>query len=130
MCFLSNLIFTFVVSIVIVVATYLLQYCSSISPGNIEFDERKSYEIRLMIQYNSLFDKIFNTAMFVIMLCMAATIILEATGFMIFFVILEFIYFILNVIAMSVMYIRSKLYWYKSDNYKLKKMRKNNVKKC
>ena len=130
MYILSNLIFTSGVSLVIVIATYLLQYCSSISPCNIEFDKRRSSEIKLMIQYNRLFNKIFNTAMLLIMLCVTASIILEASGFMLFIVMLEFIYFVFNVIVMSAMYIRSKIYWYRLENFKVEKMRKNNVKKC
>ncbi|MBQ1193044.1 MAG: hypothetical protein IIX45_02865 [Lachnospiraceae bacterium] len=108
---LSCLIITFAASLIIGASTYFIQYCSVISPCNIEFDGRKSQELKIMNRYNRLFDRIYYIVMTVIMFCVIASMGLESTLFMTITVFFEIVYFILNIGAMSVMYIRSKIYW-------------------
>lgn len=108
---LSKLVLTFIISLIICVVTYILQYCSAISPCNIEFDSRKNHEIYIMNRYNLITDRIFNTAMAVIMISMAAMLIFENMYYMIAAVVIELIYFIANTFFMFAVYIRSKIYW-------------------
>ena len=109
------LLITFAVSAVIGMATYLIQYYSTISPCNIEFDGRRKFEINIMNKYNALFDKIFFISIMVMMLGVTFVMVIENVTLMWILCIVELVYFVLNTAAMFVMYIRSRLYWYIYD---------------
>ena len=113
---LSSLVLTFLISLVICVITYILQYQSAISPCNIEFDCRHRYEMYIMNRYNLITNKIFNVAMIVIILSMISMLMFENTYYMLFVVILEFVYFIANTLFMIIVFLRSKIYWYRAEN--------------
>ena len=113
---LSSLVLTFLISLAICVFTYLLQYCSAISPCNIEFDCRQGYEMYLMNKYNVITNKVFNIAMAVVFLSLISMLMSESIHYMLFMVVLEFVYFVINTILMLVFFVRSKIYWYKADN--------------
>lgn len=112
---LSSLVLTFLISLTICVITYLLQYCSVIGPCNIEFDCRQGYEMYLMNKYNVITNKIFNIAMIVVLLSLISMLMFESIHYMLFIVILEFIYFVVNTVFMIVVFVRSKIYWYRAD---------------
>lgn len=113
---LSSLVLTFLISLAICVITYLLQYCSAISPCNIEFDCRQGYEMYLMNKYNVITNRIFNIAMIVVLLSLISMLMFESIHYMLFIVILEFIYFVVNTVFMIVVFVRSKIYWYRADD--------------
>lgn len=113
---LSSLVLTFLISLEICVITYLLQYCSVIGPCNIEFDCRQGYEMYLMNKYNIVTNKVFNIAMAVVFLSLISMLMSESIHYMLFMVVLEFVYFVINTILMLVFFVRSKIYWYKEDN--------------
>lgn len=113
---LSSLVLTFLISLAICVITYLLQYCSVIGPCNIEFDCRQGYEMYLMNKYNIVTNKVFNIAMAVVFLSLISMLMSESIHYMLFMVVLEFVYFVINTILMLVFFVRSKIYWYKEDN--------------
>ena len=113
---LSSLVLTFLISLAICVITYLLQYCSVIGPSNIEFDCRQGYEMYLMNKYNIVTNKVFNIAMAVVFLSLISMLMSESIHYMLFMVVLEFVYFVINTILMLVFFVRSKIYWYKEDN--------------
>lgn len=115
------LIITFTVSAVIGMATYLIQYYSVISPCNIEFDGRRKFEINIMNKYNALFDKIFFVSVMLMMAGVTVSLVFENVTFMFVLCIVELVYFIINILAMTVMYIRSRLYWYLYDERELKR---------
>ena len=106
-----GLIVTCSVTFIIAIATYLIQYYSDISPCNIEFDARRRFEMNIMYRYNELFDRIFFGAIMIMMSALIFVMVMESATLMIVCCVLEVIYFILNIIAMSVMYLRSRLYW-------------------
>lgn len=117
---LNSLIFTCVISLIVGLCTYLFQYCSTISPCNIEFDIRKKQELGIMDTYNEIFDRIFIIAMLVIMAFVIICMVVENQIFMSFVVIIELLYFVLNTISMFIMFIRSKLYWNLQECKKIK----------
>lgn len=113
---LSSLVLTFLISLVICVITYILQYWSAISPCNIEFDCRHQYEMYIMNKYNLITNRIFNTAMIIVMISMVSMLIFENIYLMVFVVVLEFIYFVANTLFMLIVFLRSKIYWYRAEN--------------
>ena len=52
--FIFDNLFYFPLFVVVVLAIYLIQFCSCISPCRIEFDEDSRREMRLMNRYNVL----------------------------------------------------------------------------
>lgn len=98
------------VSIFVLGVTYLIQFYSTISPCNIEFDGKSRREMKLMKTYNELFDRIFYIAGSAIMLFTSIVIFLMDNMFIVLMV-LELLYFVCNIICMMVMYIRSIIYF-------------------
>lgn len=119
---LSSLVLTFLVSLVICVITYILQYWSSISPCNIEFDCRHRYEMYVMNKYNDVTNRIFNIAMTVVLFSMIFILVSESKSYMLFFVILELVYFVTNTLFMLIVFLRSKIYWYRAESKKIEKV--------
>lgn len=117
---LDSLIFTFAVSLIVGVCTYLFQYCSTISPCNIEFDIRRRYEINIMNRYNAILDKAYFIAIATIIIFDIIGMVLDNSMFLNIVVIIELLYFVINIAIMFVMYIRSKLYWNIQETKKIK----------
>lgn len=70
----------------------------------------------LMNKYNIVTNKVFNIAMAVVFLSLISMLMSESIHYMLFMVVLEFVYFVINTILMLVFFVRSKIYWYKADN--------------
>ncbi|NLL93377.1 MAG: hypothetical protein GX225_04485 [Clostridiales bacterium] len=108
---LNCIIISYLVSGIIGFSTYIIQYYSVIGPCNIEFDDRKKSELTIMNKYNKLFDGIFYGYIIVGILAILIATALENIALFRCIVILELIYFVLNMVSMFIMYYRSKLYW-------------------
>lgn len=112
--FLFDNIFIFPILAVIVVATYLIQFCSVISPCNIEFDEDSRAEMRLMNRYNILSDNAFTIYISALVAGIAVALFMASGIILICLMIAQLLYMIPAVAVMLSMYGRSKKYW---ENY-------------
>lgn len=115
--FLFDNIIIFPILAVIVIATYLIQFCSVISPCNIEFDEDNRAEIRIMNRYNMLSDNAFTIYISALVAGIAVALLMASSVVLIMLMIAQLLYMIPVVTAMVLMYGRSKKYW---ENYQCK----------
>ena len=109
----TNYIITVLVYIFAIGVTYLIQYCSVISPGFIEFDDRSNKELRLMQLYNKITDKGFLVYLLLVLVSILMSYKWEVIVFLIVGLLIQIIYFSLIMSLMIFMYLRSKLYWKK-----------------
>lgn len=109
--FLFNNIIIFPLLAVIVVATYVIQFCSVISPCNIEFDEDNKAEIRLMNRYNILSDNAFTIYISALVAGVAVALLMASTIVLIMLMVAQLIYIVPAVGTMVLMYGRNKKYW-------------------
>lgn len=107
---LNGIIISSVVTFVVLIATYIIQFYSKISPCNIEFDGSNKKEMKIMREYNELFDMIFYISGSVIMI-FASVVIFALNDWFVALLMVELLYFIANIICMIVMYVRSVLYF-------------------
>lgn len=111
----TSLIVTLAITLIVGVFNYLIQYCSEISPCNIEFDVRRNSEVKIMNKYNEIFDRVFYIAIFTMMAAALFVMITESVVAMLLLVIAELMYFVFMIMSMGIMYYRSKLYWQLED---------------
>ncbi len=112
----TNYIVTILVYIFAIGVTYLIQYCSVISPGFIEFDDRSNKELRLMQLYNKITDKGFLIYLVLVLISILMSYKWEVIVFLVAGLLIQIIYFSIIMSIMTFMYLRSKLYW---KRYKL-----------
>ena len=103
--------------------TYLIQFCSVISPCNIEFDEDSKSEMHMMNRYNMLSDNAFTIYISVVAAGVFAALIMSLGVLFIALMIGQIIYMIFIVMIMLFMYDRSRKYWeayqlYREKQYK------------
>ena len=111
--FLFNNISIFLVLAIIVVATYFIQFCSIISPCNIEFDEDNRAEMRLMNRYNILLDNTFTIYVSAIVAGIMVAMIMVSATILIMLMVAQLLYLALVVAVMLTMYGRNRRYWKK-----------------
>ena len=111
--FLFDNIIIFPVLAVIVIATYIIQFCSAISPCNIEFDGDNSSEMRLMNRYNILSDNVFTIYISAIVAGITVALFMASSFVLIMLLVAQLIYLIPTVAVMLMMYDRNKRYWEK-----------------
>ena len=109
--FLFDNIIIFPLLAIIVIATYIIQFCSVISPCNIEFDEESKAEMRLMNRYNVLSDNAFTIYISALVAGIGVAILMASTIILIFLMIAQLLYMIPSVAVMLMMYGRNKRYW-------------------
>lgn len=96
---------------IIVIATYIIQFCSVISPCNIEFDGDNAWEMRLMKSYNILSDKTFTVYISAVVVGIMVAMLFTSTLVLFMILVLQLSYLILTMSVFLSMYERSKRYW-------------------
>ncbi len=109
--FLFDNIIIFPLCAVVVIATYLIQFCSVISPCRIEFDEDSRREMRLMDRYNALSDNAFTVYISAVLSGMVTGIFMSSVVVLIIVMVAQVLYLALAMMVMYAMYDRSKQYW-------------------
>ena len=106
----ENIIF-FPLLAAVVLAVYLIQFCSVISPCRIEFDEDSKREMKLMVRYNKLSDNAYAAYLGCIMAGVAVALIMESFLILVMLMIIQILYIAPAGVVMFAMYGRSKKYW-------------------
>lgn len=109
--FVFDNIFYFPAITAIVIAIYLIQFCSVISPCYIEFDEDSSKEMRLMNRYNILSQKAFSIHTGSVLAGIFVSLVMGSTLTLIVLMVLQLVYLVCACFVMFAMYDRSKMYW-------------------
>lgn len=109
--FLFDNIIIFPILAIIVVATYLIQFCSVISPCNIEFDEDSRAEMHIMNRYNVLSDNAFTVYISALAAGIIVALLMASSIILILLMIAQLLYMIPAVAVMLSMYGRNKRYW-------------------
>ncbi|MBQ2745461.1 MAG: hypothetical protein IJF37_07625 [Lachnospiraceae bacterium] len=109
--FLFDNIIIFPILAIIVIATYLIQFCSVISPCNVEFDEDNREEMHIMNRYNMLSDNAFTIYISALVAGIVVGLLMTSSVILIMLMIAQLLYMIPVVTAMVFMYERSKKYW-------------------
>lgn len=109
--FLFDNIIIFPILAVAVVATYIIQFCSVISPCNLEFDEDSRAEMRLMNRYNVLSDNAFTVYISALVAGIAVALFMTSFVVLIMLMIAQLLYIISAVMVMLLMHERNKKYW-------------------
>ena len=109
--FLFDNIIIFPICAVVVIATYLIQFCSVISPCRIEFDEDSRREMRLMERYNILSDNAFTVYISVVLSGVITGILMSSVVVLIIVMLAQVLYLMMTITVMYAMYDRSKKYW-------------------
>lgn len=100
-----------IISAVAVGITYLISYCSVISPGNIEFNEYDEWEKRLIYGYNIWFDKIFKLYVVGILGMLVIAYIMSEAWIFLGIQVTQIIFLTICLVIMTGMYRRSKRYF-------------------
>lgn len=114
--FLFDNMIIFPLCAVVVIATYLIQFCSVISPCRIEFDEDSRREMRLMERYNVLSDNAFTMYISVVLSGMVTGILMSSVVVLIIVMVAQAAYLVVTMAVMLAMYDRSKQYWSHFEN--------------
>ena len=112
--FLFDNIIIFPLIAVIVIITYIIQFCSVISPCNIEFDGDNHTEMRLMNRYNHISENAFTMYISAVFAGIVVSILMASTMVLMMLMIVQVIYIVPAVFVMLTMYGRNKKYW---ENY-------------
>lgn len=112
--FLFDNIIIFPICAVVVIATYLIQFCSCISPCRIEFDEDSRREMKLMERYNILSENAYTIYISAILSGIVAAVFMSSVILLIIVMIMQLTYLSLTLAVMIAMYNRSRQYW---DSY-------------
>ena len=112
--FLFDNMIIFPLCAVVVIATYLIQFCSCISPCRIEFDEDSRREMRLMNRYNVLSENAYTIYISAILSGIVAAIFMASVILLIVVMIMQLTYLTLALAIMIAMYNRNRQYW---DSY-------------
>lgn len=102
---------TMIILIIAAMVTYLIQYDSVISPGYIEFDDRRKKEVKLMIGYNNIFDKAFKIYIVLLVIAIILYLYMGSIVFLMAGLYIQLIYFGITIFVMGSMYVRSIHYW-------------------
>lgn len=109
--FIFDNILYFPLLVAVVIAVYLIQFCSCISPCRIEFDEDSRKEMALMNRYNILSEKAFSAYTGCILAGVFVALLMESSLILILLMIIQIIYIAPAGFVMFLMYNRSKKYW-------------------
>ena len=109
--FLFDNIFIFPLCAIVVIATYLIQFCSCVSPCRIEFDEDSRREMRLMERYNILSENAFTMYISVVLSGLVSGILMSSVAVLVIVMVAQMVYLAVGMVVMLAMYDRSKQYW-------------------
>ncbi len=102
--FLFDNIFLFPIIALIVIMTYLIQFCSAISPCNIRFNKDSHTQMRLMSRYNLMSDNAFTLYISATLAGTMVSMIMISKVVLILIILVQFIYIIPVVAVMLLMY--------------------------
>lgn len=109
--FLFDNIIYFPILTVIVLAVYLIQFCSVISPCCIEFDGESKKEMDIMNRYNTLSENVFSIYLACIFAGVFVAVLMESSLILFLLMLIQLVYIIPVGFVMFSMYGRSKRYW-------------------
>ena len=109
--FVFDNLFYFPLLVIVVLAIYLIQFCSCISPNRIEFDGDSKKEMNIMKRYNELSENTFSIYLGCILAGIVVAIFTQSKLILILLMMLQLIYLLPVGFIMFLMYGRSKKYW-------------------
>lgn len=107
----TEFVISFIVLLVAMGLTYVIQYESVISPGYISFDDRDRNELKIMYIYNRLMNIGFSVYVILAYSVAIVAYVKNDLSYLQTTLYIQFIYFIINLSVMIIMYYRSYLYW-------------------
>ena len=122
--FLFDNIIIFPLIALIVIVTYIIQFCSVISPCNIEFDGNNDKEMCLMNRYNHITENAFTIYISAVSAGIVVSILMASSIVLMMLMIVQVIYLMPALFVMFTMYSRNKKYW---QNYQCIKEYENQI---
>ena len=123
--FLFDNIVYFPLLAVVVAVVYLIQFCSVISPCQIEFNEESKSEMTIMERYNMLSENAFSIYIGCVLAGVAVALVLSSSIILLMLMIVQLIYIIPAGIIMFLMYERSIKYWERYGRGEMRKDKKS-----
>ena len=109
--FIFDNLFYFPLLVLVVLAIYLIQFCSCISPNRIEFDGDSKKEMRIMNRYNAMSENAYSVYLGCIFAGIVVALFTQSKLILILLMMLQLVYLIPVGFVMFAMYGRSKKYW-------------------
>ena len=109
--FIFDNLFYFPLFVVVVLAIYLIQFCSCISPSRIEFDGDSKKEMNIMNRYNVMSENVFSLYLGCVLAGLVVAIFVQSTFILILLMFMQLVYLLPVGFVMLAMYGRSKRYW-------------------
>ena len=109
--FIFDNLFYFPLFVIVVLAIYLIQFCSCISPCRIEFDGDNKKEMNIMNRYNVMSESVFSVYLGCILAGLVVAIFTQSTLILLLVMLINLIYILPVGFVMFAMYGRSKKYW-------------------
>ena len=109
--FIFDNLFYFPLFVAVVLAIYLIQFCSCISPNRIEFDGDSKKEMNIMNRYNVMSENAFSIYLGCVFAGLVVAIFVQSTVILILLMLIQLVYLLPVVFVMLAMYGRSKRYW-------------------
>ena len=123
--FLFDNIFYFPLLLAVVAIVYAIQFCSVISPCQIEFNEESKSEMTIMERYNMLSENAFSIYIGCVLAGVAVALVLSSSIILLMLMIVQLIYIIPAGIIMFLMYERSIKYWERYGRGEMRKDKKS-----
>ena len=109
--FIFDNLFYFPLLVIVVLAIYLIQFCSCISPNRIEFDGDSKREMNLMNRYNVLSENAFSLYLGCVLAGIVVAVCVQSTLILILLMMIQIAYLLPVGFVMYAMYERNKKYW-------------------
>lgn len=109
--FIFDNLFYFPLFVLVVLAIYLIQFCSCISPNRIEFDGDSKKEMNIMNRYNAMSENAFSLYFGCILAGIIVAIFAQSKLILILLMMIHLMYLLPVGFVMFAMYGRSKKYW-------------------
>lgn len=109
--FIFDNLFYFPLFVLVVLAIYLIQFCSCISPNRIEFDGDSKKEMNIMNRYNAMSENAFSLYLGCILAGIIVAIFAQSKLILILLMMIHLVYLLPVGFVMLAMYGRSKKYW-------------------
>ena len=109
--FIFDHLYYFPLFVIVVLAIYLIQFCSCISPNRIEFDGDSKKEMNIMNRYNAMSENAFSLYLGCILAGLFVAVFVQSTLILMLLMIVHIVYLLPVGFVMFAMYGRSKRYW-------------------
>ena len=109
--FIFDNLFYFPLFVLVVLAIYLIQFCSCISPNRIEFDGDSKKEMNIMNRYNVMSENVFSLYLGCILAGIIVAVFVQSKLILILLMMIHLVYLLPVGFVMFAMYGRSKKYW-------------------